>query len=66
MSAPEIQVFVNEKPDTGEESIAILIRAASVVDYEDELVPGCLLTPSQAMYLAGALAACAQEIEGTP
>lgn len=62
MSEPKVEIFVNIADDESE-SVALLIRDASVVEYEDQLVPGCLLSPELARHLAGALIACAEDCD---
>ena len=60
MVESSIEVFVDEHG--GVESVGLVLRNASIVEYEDELTPGCKLTSQQAMRLAAALARCAKQI----
>lgn len=60
MDESSIEVFVDEYG--GVESVGLVLRNASIVEYENELTPGCKLTPQQAMQLAAALADAAQQI----
>ena len=59
--ATSIEVFPDDAD--GIEGVALILREASIVEYEGELVPGCKLTAAHAMHLAAALARCAKEIE---
>ena len=61
MNETNIEVFVDEYG--GVDGVGIVLRGASIVEYEDELTPGCKLTARQAMMLAAALARCVQQIE---
>jgi hypothetical protein len=61
MSA-SLEVFVDDA--NGVESVGLVLRDASIVEYEDELAPACLMTAGQARALAGALGRCADRIEG--
>ena len=55
-----IEVFIDEYGGT--ESVGLVLRNPSIVEYEDELTPGCKLASSQAMRLAAELARHARQI----
>lgn len=56
-----IELFVDDAD--GVESVGLVLRAASVVEYEGELVPGCKLTAQQTRRLIYGLEACVAEME---
>jgi hypothetical protein len=56
-----VEIFVDD--GEGVEGIGIVMRDASIVEYEEELTPGCKLTPWQARCLAHALSELADRIE---
>ncbi len=60
---PAIEVFHDEQD--GIESVGLILRNISIVEVEeDELVPGCTLTPWHARCLAHTLVEIADRIEG--
>lgn len=60
----EINVFVNDEDEGRPQSVGIVLRNASIVEYEtDELAAGLAMTPFQARCLASALNECAERIE---
>lgn len=59
-----IEVFHDE--ENGVESVGLILRNVSIVELtEDELVPGCTITPWQARCLANALVELADRIENS-
>ncbi|HZT29708.1 MAG TPA: hypothetical protein VFA33_07495 [Bryobacteraceae bacterium] len=61
--AASIEVFVDE--GEGVESVGLVLRGASIVDYDgEELTPACRLEARQARGLAAALLELANQIEG--
>jgi hypothetical protein len=58
----QIEIFVDEQ--SGVESVGLALIDASIVEHEDELVPGCTVTPFQARCMAAALIEMAERIEG--
>ena len=59
---PQLEVFVDDADGT--ESVAVVLRDASIVEFEDELVPGCTMNAFQARCMAHALNECADRLEG--
>jgi len=55
-----VEIFVNEYG--GVDSIAMVMINPSILEYEGELSPACMLTPGQARSLADALNEKADEI----
>ena len=60
-AGPSIEVFIHED-ESGEASIGLVICDAGIVEYYDELAPGCCLTATQAALLAAALNQLSQQI----
>ena len=61
MDSTSIEIFVDEAD--GVEGVGLILKAASVIEHEGELVPCCKMTSHQARYLAQGLNACAERIE---
>ena len=61
MGEPSIEVFVDESD--GVESIALVLRAASIVEYEGELVPACRMSIEVTRHLINALWECIERIQ---
>ena len=55
-----IELWVDEAD--GVETVAVVMRGASVIEYEGELVPAVRMTPEHARSMASALIQCAERI----
>jgi hypothetical protein len=61
MQDPAIETFLDDADAI--EGIALVMRQASIVDYQGELVPACKFSAAQARALARALLVLARELD---
>lgn len=60
-STTSIELFINE--DNEGESVALVLRDPSILDYEGDLTPGYTMSPDQARALADELRILADQAE---